>query len=150
MSIKCWFEWTSPNIRSGKHTNTSPCTKGFFHLDPGQVWTLMCYSCSTYQKQTTLFLWKICNITVARIEHSYFPWISFLKETKINWIIIFHFLGRSGNAASLKSFHHFWYSLSSTWGFPFGSAVKNLPAAGAAGERREFDPRVGKIPWRRV
>ena len=33
------------------------------------------------------------------------------------------------------------------WGFPNGSVIKNLPAN--AGRRLEFDPWVGKIPWRR-
>ena len=32
------------------------------------------------------------------------------------------------------------------WGFPSGSAVKNLPAIQ---ETQGFDPQVGKIPWRR-
>ena len=32
-----------------------------------------------------------------------------------------------------------------SWGFPEGSVVKNPPA----NERREFDPWVGKVPWRR-
>ena len=31
-------------------------------------------------------------------------------------------------------------------GFPGGSVVKNLPASAGEGQ---FDPRVGKIPWRR-
>ena len=121
--------------------------KASFTWIQGQVQILMCYSCSTYQKQTTLSLRKIWNVIVASLEHSYIPWRSVLKETKIKWMTMFHFLGRSGNLVSIKSFHHFWYSLSSTWAFPFGSAVKNLPAAG---ERRGFDPRVGKIPWRRA
>ena len=125
-------------------------TKASFTWIQGQVQTLMCYSYSTYQKQTTLSLRKIWNVIVASLEHSYFPWRSVLKETKIKWMTMFHFPSRSGNPASIKSFHHFWYSLSSTWGFPFGSAVKNLPAAGAAGERRGFDLRVGRIPWRRA
>ena len=30
--------------------------------------------------------------------------------------------------------------------FPCGTVVKNLPAKG---KRHEFDPWVGKIPWRR-
>ena len=31
------------------------------------------------------------------------------------------------------------------WGFPDGSGVKNLPAI----RRLDFDPWVGKVPWRR-
>ena len=37
--------------------------------------------------------------------------------------------------------------ISTYLGFPNGSVIKNLPAH--AGRRLEFDPWVGKIPWRR-
>ena len=35
------------------------------------------------------------------------------------------------------------------WGFPGGSVVKNPPAT-AGDEQMQFDPWVGKIPWRRA
>ena len=35
------------------------------------------------------------------------------------------------------------------WGFPGGSVVKNLPASAGDGQT-QFDPWVGKIPWRRA
>ena len=38
-----------------------------------------------------------------------------------------------------------WYIRTGLWGFPGGSVVKNLPAK----QRHEFNPWVGKIPWRR-
>ena len=35
------------------------------------------------------------------------------------------------------------------WGFPGGSVVKNPPASAGDGQM-QFDPWVGKIPWRRA
>ena len=51
---------------------------------------------------------------------------------------------------SLKSYYFSYLNKQSIgrWGFPCGSAVKNLPLMQEI-QRHGFDPWVGKIPWRR-